>query len=55
MRGGQKEVNLPRVREESYVSDRTLAGLMGAVVIAAGAAAWVLRQQRIGVLGRVRG
>lgn len=51
MRNGQKEVSLPRVREETYFSDRTLAGLMGAVVIAAGVAGWVVRQQR--VLGRV--
>lgn len=52
MRKGQKEVHLPRVREDLFISDKMLAGLTGAAVVAAGVAGWVLRNQRI--MGRVR-
>lgn len=52
MRKGETEVSLPRVREETLVSDKMLAGMMGALVMAAGYTGWVLRQQ--GVLGRLR-
>ena len=43
---GEKEVNLPRVREESLVSDKFLTGL-GVATVAMGVLGWVGRNRRL--------